>query len=86
MSGLMVALSLIRSLAFLLLEVGSLLTSLKFWNDRRWGHVDRVCPEGDLQSCKGFCSIPGPLQSVQKAEMWGVIFVFAVFWCCAPGC
>ena len=23
--------------------------------------------------CKGFCSVPGPLQSVQRAEMWGVI-------------
>ena len=24
-------------------------------------------------SCRGFCSVPGPLQSVQRAEMWGVI-------------
>ena len=23
--------------------------------------------------CGGFCSVPGPLQSVQRAEMWGVI-------------
>ena len=40
---------------------------------RCWGHVDLVRPVGDLQSCKGFCSVPGPLQSVQRAEMWGVI-------------
>ena len=24
-------------------------------------------------ACRGFCSIPGPLQSVQRAEFWGVI-------------
>ena len=32
---------------------------------RRWWRWD--------QSCGGFCSVPGPLQSVQRAEMWGVI-------------
>ena len=26
-----------------------------------------------VQSCRGFCSVLGPLQSVQRAEMWGVI-------------
>ena len=26
-----------------------------------------------MHSCRGFCSVPGPLQSVQRAEMWGVI-------------
>ena len=43
------------------------------WSDRRWGHVDHVRPEDEVQSCGGFCSVPGPLQSVQRAEMWGVI-------------
>ena len=43
------------------------------WCGRLWGHVDRVRPEGEVQSCKGLCSVPGPLQSVQKAGMWGVI-------------
>ena len=43
------------------------------WSGRRWGHVDRVRPEGEVPSCRGFCSVPGPLQSVQRAEMWGVI-------------
>ena len=56
--------SLIRSLVFLLLEL---------WDDRRWGQVDLIRPEGNVQSCRGFCSVPGPLQSVQRAEMWGVI-------------
>ena len=75
MSGLTAALSLIRSLVLLLLllELGSLLTSLNFWKDRRWGHVDHVRPVGEVQSCRGFCSVPGPFQSVQRAEMWGVI-------------
>ena len=43
------------------------------WSGRRWGHVDRVRPKGEVQSCKGFCSFPGPLQSVQRAVMWRVI-------------
>ena len=43
------------------------------WSDRRRGHVDRVRPEREVQSCRGFCSVPGPLQSVQRAEMWSVI-------------
>ena len=24
-------------------------------------------------ACRGFCSVPGPLQTVQRAELWGVI-------------
>ena len=45
---------------------------MNFSIDRRWGHVDHVHPEGEFQSCKGFCSVPGPLQSVHRAEKWGV--------------
>ena len=26
-----------------------------------------------VSACRGFCSVPGPLQSVQRAEFWGVI-------------
>ena len=44
-----------------------------YWCDRRRGHVDHFRPEGDVQSCRGFCSVPGLVQSVQRAEMWGVI-------------
>ena len=39
----------------------------------RWSHVDGVRADDDVSSCRGFCSVPGPLQSVQRAEMWGVI-------------
>ena len=44
-----------------------------FWKSRRWGHVDGVRVNPDVASCTGFCSVPGPLQSVQRAETWGVI-------------
>ena len=47
--------------------------SVNLWDDRRWCHVDHVRSEGDVPSCRGFCSVPGSLQSVQRAEMWGVI-------------
>ena len=43
------------------------------WDGCRWGHVDQVRVDGAVPSCRGFCSVPGPLQSVQRAEMWGVI-------------
>ena len=39
------------------------------WNGSRWGHDQR----GSNAFLQGFCSVPGPLQSVQRAEMWGVI-------------
>ena len=44
-----------------------------FWCSRWWGHVDGIRPDLDRACCRGFCSVPGPLQSVQRAEMWGVI-------------
>ena len=44
-----------------------------FWDLRSWEQVDLLRPVGDSPSCRGFCSVPGPLQSVQRAEMWGVI-------------
>ena len=44
------------------------------WVARRWGHVDSVRPVGgEGLPCEGFCSVPGPLQTVQRAELWGVI-------------
>ena len=44
-----------------------------FWGGRRWGHVDSIRFDPGLACCRGFSSVPGPLQSVQRAEMWGVI-------------
>ena len=37
------------------------------------GGVMLIRSEGEVHSCRGFCSVPGPLQSVQRAEMWSVI-------------
>ena len=44
------------------------------WRGRRWGHVDSECADdGGVFVCSGYLSVPGPLQTVQRAEMWGVI-------------
>ena len=42
------------------------------WDHRCWGHVDSVGPVGNVHCCRGFLSVPGPSQSVQRAELWGV--------------
>ena len=50
------------------------------WSARRWSHVDHVrLVVGGGLSCGGFCSFPGPLQSVQRAELWGVILALQSF-------
>ena len=43
------------------------------WNSRRWCHVDRVQSDNVPHSCRCFVSVPGPLQTVQRAELWVVI-------------
>ena len=44
------------------------------WDHRCWGHVVSVGPVGNnVQSCRVFFSVPGLFQSVQRAELWGVI-------------
>ena len=43
------------------------------WRGCRWSHVDGVHPGLDRAFCRGFSSVPGPLQTVQRAEMWGVV-------------
>ena len=46
----------------------------RFWAERSWGHVDDdVQGNSTVASCRVYCSVPGPLQSVQRAELWGVI-------------
>ena len=47
--------------------------SERSWSDRRRCHVDGVHVGLDLACCRGFCSVPGPLQTVQRAEKWSVI-------------
>ena len=43
------------------------------WSNRRWDHVDCVHSVGVSHSCRAFVSVLGPLQTVQRAELWGVI-------------
>ena len=52
------------------------------WFGRRWGHLE-LLPPGDLgvERCVLFDSIRGPLQSVQRAELW----CLAVHLCCSSG-
>ena len=74
MSGQMEALFLIGLLVFpLQVLVFFAHQAQHFWEGRRWGHVDGVRINPDVASCRVFCSVHGPLQSVQRAEMWGVI-------------
>ena len=47
--------------------------SERCWSDGRWGHDDHVQLDHVVQSCRGFVSVPGPLQTVQRAVLWGVI-------------
>ena len=46
----------------------------RLWASWKWGHWDENVGDGSVVSaCRGFCSVPGPLQTVQRAELWGVI-------------
>ena len=40
------------------------------WDGCRWGHVDQVRVDGAVRPSRGFVSVPGPLQTVQRAELW----------------
>ena len=65
------------------------------WFGRRWEYLELLPPDGDqcfralclvlmvisvLERCVLFDSIRGPLQSVQRAELWKVILASAVIW------
>ena len=43
------------------------------WNIRAWGHLDDVALDGRdrEEGCRVLFSVPGPLQSVQRADLWG---------------
>ena len=45
------------------------------WFNRRWAHLDLLPPllDGGDERCRMYCSVPGPLQSVQRAEIWEVL-------------
>ena len=45
------------------------------WFRRSWGHLELLPPDEDSGSERSwiFFSVPNPLQTVQRAELWGVI-------------
>ena len=45
------------------------------WFGRMWGHLDLLLPlpDGAGEACRLYCSVPGPLQTVQRGEIWGVL-------------
>ena len=45
------------------------------WRYRLWGQFDDLglTPDGLASSCVGFSSLPSPLQTVQRAELWSVV-------------
>ena len=60
--------------------------SATFWDVRTWEQVDLLHSVGNFPACRGFCSVPGPYQSVQRAEMWGVILALQSSGAVAFGC
>ena len=46
------------------------------WFGWEWGHLDLLppLPDGAGEACRLYGSVPGPLQTVQRAELWGVLF------------
>ena len=50
------------------------------------GMFDGIRVDHGATSCRGFCSVLGPLQSVQRAEMWGVILALQSSGAVSPGC
>ena len=45
------------------------------WFGRMWGHLDLLppLPDGAGEACRLYFSVPGPLQTVQRAEIWGFL-------------
>ena len=51
------------------------------WFGRRWGHLDLLPPllDGSGEACRLYSSVLGPLQTVQRAEIWGVLVALQGF-------
>ena len=47
-------------------------TSGACWFHRPWGHLDLLPPDGS-ERCRLYRSVPKPWQTVQRADLWGVI-------------
>ena len=64
-----------RSLVLVLLvpSVGTCVGASSY--SRRWGHIDLLppLPDGGSETCRLYCSAPGPFQSVQRTDTWGFL-------------
>ena len=49
------------------------------FRDAVWGTVEEYGDAG-LERCRAFMPVPGPLQTVQRAEFWGAILALQAFW------
>ena len=51
------------------------------WSGRWWRHLDLLppLPDGSGEACRLYCSVLGPLQTVQRAEIWGVLVALQGF-------
>ena len=58
------------------------------WFHRRWGHLDMLPNDQVLgvERCSLYSTLPGPLQSVQRAELWGCSTCSSSYFCCSFGC
>ena len=64
--------SALLGVVFMLIESGAA------WFGRQWEHLDLLppLPDGSGEACRLYCSVLGPLQTVQRAEIWGVLARF----------
>ena len=78
MSGLMGAWLRIRSLVLHRQVRGVLLVILVIFGPIVGGAIliDDISCDRAIGSCRGYCSVPGPLQTVQRAEFWGSSLLF----------
>ena len=49
-----------------------------------WG-VAEGYGQWHVERCRAFMSVPGPMQTVQRAELWGVIVALQSYWPCHLG-
>ena len=47
--------------------------------------VAEECGDAKLELCRAFMLVPGPLQTVQRAEFWGAIISLQAYWLCHLG-
>ena len=44
------------------------------------GRVSEECGDARLERCRAVVPVPGPLQTVQRAEFWGTIVALQAYW------